>query len=303
MRSSDASLTCEFPPASQADVVVPIRRNTLRGASVSLVVHVIALLLMRPLIMDQNGDGGETPISVELNLEDLPGKQAAESAPPPPQGQPDQVPRETPPQHPVQAHPADTRRIIATNRPATPDTPTIPASPPEPQPRRVPPPPEEVPPPPPGMDFSTYVQQRMSQLPKSQGGAGRTAEQDANAARDAIIARNLKRPGTSGLFEIRDRSAYKATISFKGWTVSQSSARQSLFDVRVEPGDDIERAIIRKVIEITRQYYPTEAPWHIERLDQTYPLSMRREDQAATEDFLMREFGFSSGKSTPGRGR
>ena len=60
-----------------------------------------------------------------------------------------------------------------------------------------------------------------------------------------------------------------------------------------EPGSDasvVFKVVVRKIIEIIRAQEPADFIWVSRRTNRMIPLSARLADNAALEDFLMREF-------------
>ncbi|MEK7844835.1 MAG: hypothetical protein AAB259_03690 [Pseudomonadota bacterium] len=122
--------------------------------------------------------------------------------------------------------------------------------------------------------------------------AANTAAQQPSAdeIRMANIRRNLQNPGTSGIFQIMRIGPRTAEFSFRAWTTGQSNPRLQLIQVDAGPDGDVERAIIRKMIELIRQHYKEDFNWESHRLHRVIVLSARLEDNAGLEEFLMREF-------------
>ena len=61
-------------------------------------------------------------------------------------------------------------------------------------------------------------------------------------------------------------------------------------EVEAGPDGDVERAIIRKMIELIRQYHQEDFNWESQRLNRIIVLSARQRDNEGLEDFLMKEF-------------
>ena len=108
--------------------------------------------------------------------------------------------------------------------------------------------------------------------------------------RDANIRRNLQRPGTSGIFEIRHKATSTAQFSFKGWKNDGSIPRMEFIDVTAGADGNIDLAIVKRMIEIIRREYKGDFNWESQRLGRVIVLSARMEDNAGLEDFLMHEF-------------
>ena len=108
--------------------------------------------------------------------------------------------------------------------------------------------------------------------------------------RMANIKRNLQAPGTSGIFQIIKIGVRTAQFSFRGWTTDSSNSRRELIEVDAGLNGDVERAIVRRMIQLIRQYHDGDFNWESPRLDRVVVLSARIEDNAGLEEFLMREF-------------
>jgi hypothetical protein len=93
--------------------------------------------------------------------------------------------------------------------------------------------------------------------------------------------------------------AFTATFSCRGWKNELSYSRREVYQVEVEMGGDIQRAVVRKMIEIIRRYYNGDFNWDSLRLGRVVVLSARLQDNDGLEDFLMREF--FAGQGIPAR--
>lgn len=107
----------------------------------------------------------------------------------------------------------------------------------------------------------------------------------------ARIKRNLQAPGTSGIFQITSIGQRYAQFTFRAWTtgVSTSNRRET---VTVDAGlnGDVERAIIRRMIQLIREHHKEDFNWESYRLNRVVVLSARMNDNEGLEEFLMREF-------------
>jgi len=108
--------------------------------------------------------------------------------------------------------------------------------------------------------------------------------------RMANVMRNLKEPGASGIFQIIRMGPRTAQFLFRAWKKDSSVPRRELVEVDAGPGGDIQRAVVRKMIELIRQYHKGDFNWESYRLDRVVALSARPEDSKGLEDFLIREF-------------
>ncbi|MBZ0097333.1 MAG: hypothetical protein K8H75_18420 [Sulfuricella sp.] len=121
----------------------------------------------------------------------------------------------------------------------------------------------------------------------------------ADEIRMANIMRNLQPQGTNGVFQIVSMGLRSAKYSFRGWTKDAGSARRELIEVDAGPNGDVEREIVRSMIELIRKYYKGDFNWESQRLDRVIVLSARMEDNPGLEDFLIREF-FGAGTGPHG---
>lgn len=118
----------------------------------------------------------------------------------------------------------------------------------------------------------------------------------ADEIRMANVMRNLQPQGTNGVFQVISVGIRTGKFSFRGWTKDVSNSRRELIEVEAGQNGDIERAIVRRMIELIRKYYQGDFNWESQRLSRVVILSARVEDNAGLEDFLMREFfGVASG--------
>lgn len=134
------------------------------------------------------------------------------------------------------------------------------------------------------------VEQGIFDTPESAAASSAAPQPSADEVRMANVRRNLQAPGTSGIFQILRIGPRTAEFSFRAWTTGQSSPR--LQTIQVEAGSDgsVERAIIRRMIQLIREYYKEDFNWESHRLHRVVVLSAREKDSAGLEDFLMREF-------------
>jgi len=148
-------------------------------------------------------------------------------------------------------------------------------------------------------DLSEYINQRRPQQSRPAGifdGIENTANKNAepqpsaDEIRLARVKRNLQMPGTSGIFQITQIGPRYAQFSFRAWNTDGSNPRRELINVEAGSDGDIERAIIRRMIELIRQYHQEDFNWESYRLNRVIVLSARPRDQEGLENFLMREF-------------
>lgn len=119
--------------------------------------------------------------------------------------------------------------------------------------------------------------------------AGNARQPTPDEVRTANILRNLQPTGTNGIFQILNISVRTARFSFRAWTTDASSSRRETIEVDAGPGGDIELAVVRRMIELIRNYYQGDFNWESQRVGRVI-LSARKQDTAQLEDFLMHEF-------------
>lgn len=148
-------------------------------------------------------------------------------------------------------------------------------------------------------DLSEYINQAKARRRAAEGifdsqesaASSSTAKQPtADEIRMANVRRNLQNPGTSGIFQILRIGPRTAEFSFRAWTTGQTNPRLQMIRVEAGTDGDIERAIIRRMIQLIREYYKEDFNWESHRLHRVVVLSARERDTAGLEDFLMREF-------------
>jgi hypothetical protein len=84
--------------------------------------------------------------------------------------------------------------------------------------------------------------------------------------------------------------ARNAQFLFRAWKTDISNPRREVIEVSAGPDGDIQRAVVKKMIELIRQYQKTDFNWESYRLGTVVVLSARPEDSQGLEDFLIREF-------------
>lgn len=108
----------------------------------------------------------------------------------------------------------------------------------------------------------------------------------ADEIRMANIKRNLQPQGTNGVFQIVSMGIRTGKFSFRGWTKDFSNARRELIEVDAGPNGDVERAIVRSMIELIRKYYKGDFNWESQRLNRVVIMSARMEDNRGTGRFF-----------------
>lgn len=237
--------------------------------------------------------------------------------PPAPVAEPESAPAPTPP---VRAQPTPQPRRDVRPRPTTPREPVIALAKPAPAPPMTPlspapaaprsdpaeaPTPSTAPiapqmtsPPPAETDLSAFIEARR----RARGDAVETAAPEVERANRGALANPTLKPSapltfdtsrpthSGGLFQIRRRGFDYAEFMFYGWNENFRSNGLQLIEVRKGEHSDIDIAVIRKIIEIIRNYERGDFKWHSKRTGKTLTLSARARDNAGLEEFMMQEF-------------
>lgn len=285
----------------------------------SMLVHFAALWIVlpqpRPRAMDARERDRTSALAVQLVPRTRPAATTAAAAPPPasqaamhaeiPRTRESVVRLRRPPQH-------TTRPIIALDKPAPLPLPSAATTKrmPAPQP---PPPPEPSPaadakpalaPPAPATDLAAYIESRRrergetSTSPPAAGAPTATGESDMQR-RDRIVAANLGLDRTptfghdarnaGGIFQIKELDDDAAQFYFFGFDKDIGRNAKQLIDVRKGDNSDIRIAVVRRMIAIIRQNISGDFLWVSERLGRQVRLSARPDDNAALEDFILRD--------------
>lgn len=233
-------------------------------------------------------------------------------SPPAPVAEPQAEPAPAPaapvrpqPRREVPARPATPRQpVIALAKPP----PTAPAAPTSPAPvvprsesaevPAVPVVPPVTTPPPAEADLTAYIEARR----RARGEGVETPAPEVERANRGALANPSLKPSapltfdtpkpthSGGLFQIRRRSFDYAEFMFYGWNDNFRSNGLQLIEVRKGQHNDIDIAVIRKIIEIIRNYERGDFKWHSKRTGKTLTLSARARDNAGLEEFMMQEF-------------
>lgn len=253
------------------------RKSGTLAVAVAIAVHLLILwlLLNKNFVIQQlKVKGGEAITYVSPLAQNKPRPKPAATRPPPPKSAPrPQVPVTAPRQFVVES-PRET--ITAQNI----ETPPVQAK-------------AEEPP----MDMMAMIEakrrQRAEQAPQPEGGGESEAARANRIARANIaqaVGKGQDKEDTGGMFQIRNQTFNSADISFRGWNSNFKRNWSQL--VRVEQGSepDIETAVVKKMIEIIRQYKQEDFIWESHRLNRNITLSARQRDTAELQAFLLKEF-------------
>jgi hypothetical protein len=112
----------------------------------------------------------------------------------------------------------------------------------------------------------------------------------------AAIKRNLatlnapNQDGTGGVFQILSKGTRVGEFAFNGFRPDTNRRWREVIEVDAGQGGDVERAMVRRMIELIRSHYEGDFIWRSHRLGKSLTMSARPADQAELEDFLIREF-------------
>jgi hypothetical protein len=281
--SDPAPPSWQAQPTDKTYIQIRIRRNTLIAVIGSLLVHVLVLLWLSLHPRQEIKPDAQTLV-VQLNIPSQ--KQA------PAVIQPESKPKpQTKPSHKHISPPPTSRQQPLKQTAAAVEKPVLskPDSVPLPRP---------TPNPAPAMDMLAYVnaareRRRQTELEAAQENAAAVARErgpSEDEIRAANLKRNLQPQGTNGVFQILSMDKRNATFSFHGWRGELSYSHSETYQVEATANLPLERAIIRKMIEIIRRYYDGDFNWESQRQQRVVVLSARPEDNAGLEDFLIKEF-------------
>jgi hypothetical protein len=155
-------------------------------------------------------------------------------------------------------------------------------------------------------DFSSHIQaareKREAAQAQERALAGETsAAEDTPQSPNDIARANIQaqrgwmgidKDKSGGIFQVRDKTPFRASLIFRGWNASSSRSAQQNIPVERGSDDSIEMAIVNKMIEMIRKKTSTDIPWRSQRLGRVITLSARLKDTAELQQFLMREMFF-----------
>jgi hypothetical protein len=263
------------------------RRSVVVGTALSILFHILLLIFMpeRKQKIENEDAASSQPMVVQLNpLQARP---------------PAAAPAEITPPTPVQAAPPKPRVLSVPNPVSKSPMAPVPIEPPPPP--VIPPKPVDPRTEPPSMmarvEQARARRQAQEDAAKSENTESRSNGSDPSAA-DRVagnINKNLEnlgraRDGTSGVFQIISKGYRTGSFSFRGWTTNRSDSYRRVIEVDAGQGGDIERAMVRRMIELIREHYQANFSWDSRRLGRVITLSARKEDSTGLEDFLLSEF-------------
>lgn len=223
-----------------------------------------------------------------MNVRILPGPEIVAEAPPATAAAPPATPPRPRTRPPVVTTPAVPPPLVA-------EAPKAPMPVPEPMPEPASPPPA------PPVDMLAMIEARRLQR-RAQEGAGRTTP-SPQAPKDPALEslnRNLatlnnRGEGVGGVFQVLRKGARTGEFAFNGWKPDANRTWREVIEVDAGLGGDVERAMVKRMIELIRGHYQGDFQWESHRLGRVVVLSARPEDQSGLEEFLIREFFGSPG--------
>ncbi len=262
------------------------RRSIVVGALLSILFHVLLMIFTpaRQQKIENEEAASSQPLVVQLN--------PAQSRPPPAASISPTPPTPTPPTRPPRP------TVLAVPNPVSksPMAP-VPIEPPPELPRK----PIDTRDEPPSMmarvEAARARRQSAEDAARSENAESRSNGSDPSAADRTAgnINKNLQnlgraQDGTSGVFQIISKGYRTGSFSFRGWTTNRSDSYRRVIEVDAGQGGDVERAMVRRMIELIREHYQANFQWDSHRLGRTVTLSARKADSEGLEDFLLSEF-------------
>lgn len=271
----------------------------------SVLIHAAILgiwLVKKPVIVKIHVAGHEKELNVSLTPFSTP-PASQPRAPSPPISKP--TPPPPPPVHQAarkahsrtKSHAQAEKPVITVESPNAAGAASPAVTPPEPEATQTTPAPSD--------DMFAQLQEKREQRAKAdaqehalQAADTPSAENDAQHANDIALA-NIKaqrrsmgvdEDDTGGVFQIRYISLHYAEFFFHGWNQDFRRDWSQLVTVEQGSNDNIQIAVIKKMIDIIRAYKQDDFVWDSRRLGRHVTLSARPEDSAALQRFLMLEF-------------
>lgn len=257
--------------------------------ALSILLHVAALWELPPISVRLPGLGEDpdkqAPLSIRLVPPGPPVPAESVLSLPEPEPAPRQARRPKPVPRPQATPP-----VIALKQPNTTATP----APSVPAPR-----------PAPAGDMASYIEARRRARGETETeSAVPPAPESADARAKRLVASNLESTRETafgydpnrggGVFQIQSLNIDYAEFLFLGWNKDVGRNTKQLIEVRRGNNSDIRIAVVRRMIAIIREYEREEFLWQSRRLGRSITLSARARDNAGLEDFMMREFFFST---------
>lgn len=252
-------------------IVIRVRRIDV-AALVSVLLHLAFFMFMpHKVVSEPPGPVADVPLNVVLAPPQVaPPEPAAPAAPAAPPA--------------AAARPATPPPMIArTPAPLAPKFPTPPPLPPPPMPV-----PEMSAAPP--VDMMAMIEERRAARRAAEAAAARGAPTGSADAATRNLQTLSGREGVGGVFQVLRKSLRSGEFAFNGWRPDTTRRWREVIEVEAKPGEDIDLAMVRRMIALIRTHYSGDFQWESHRLGRTVVLSARVEDQPGLEEFLMKEF-------------
>jgi len=156
-----------------------------------------------------------------------------------------------------------------------------------------------------GGDLASYIASRRAARGEPEAAPARDSAQSVPTETEAerrnrIIAANLASLNTptfgteprnsGGIFQLRRIGYDDAEFTFYGWDKEINRRTSQKIEVRKGNNSDIRIAVVRRIIEVIRDYEHEDFSWSSQRLGRVVILSARAADNAGLESFMMEEF-------------
>jgi hypothetical protein len=269
-----------FTTLSRTSPKTRTRNRTIVGVSLSVLIHVLLFLVLRPSLQKIEPQASSSHEPLEVTFVQSPPKQAAKQPEPQPKAKPVRKPAPQPKQI-ARAKLSPSAPIARQAPPISNSATAITQAPPE-------------------MDMSTMLNAARERRRSSEdaaareNAAARAAEQgpSANEIAQANIdfqARKASGP-SNGMFEIVSKGPRIAQYLFYGWTRDARNKSRRTITVDAGLNGDVDKAIVDSMIAIIRQNVTGDFTFDSQRLGRVVTLSARVQDNAGLQAFLLREF-------------
>lgn len=253
------------------------------GIAISVALHLLVVAVY--LLHDEPVRRAPPPAPQEAMVYIAPTAPAARPAPKP---TPKPKPTELAKAKPARQKPTQVAAAPPTRAPDTVVPPLVSKLP-------VPPAPE------PPMDMSERIAARQRQRAESQPAPQPAEQQESENDRALRVARaNIAgaqgrnggddRNDSGGVFSVVNQTFQSADVKFRGWNGNFKRTWSQQIHVERGAEQDIETAIVKRMIELIRKEKPGDFVWDSQRLGRHVNLSARVEDEAELRAFLLQEF-------------
>ena len=120
------------------------------------------------------------------------------------------------------------------------------------------------------------------------------SERANRIARDNIAfqqnGNGANRDKSGGVFQVRQIGLHNASFMFRGWNTNFKRDSVQLIDVDQGGEEDIENAVVKRMIELIRSQKPDEFVWDSHRLGRSITLNAGAAYEGELRQFLLKEF-------------